>query len=61
MTYYESSQELYITWTRALQELEDHGFDTFASVEEFRAECWNKYKTSNETIDAQHVLNWLGY
>ena len=32
-----------------------------ASVNEFRSECWNKYKNRQETIDAQHVLNWIGY
>ena len=43
-----------------MKELQRHGLDTEQSIEDFNAECWNKYQKDG-AIQAQKVLAWLGY
>ena len=63
LTYSESAQGHHITWTRAIRELDDHGIPSSEHIN-FTLECWAVHATSDDdsaTIDASHVLEWLGY
>lgn len=52
MTYYESAQNLVISYDRAIKEVLSHGAD----IQEFISDLGR-----HSTYNAQHVLNWLGY
>lgn len=60
MTYSESAEGQTIDYDRATRELERHCVDDWCSLQDFNRECWNVH-ASGGTIDAVHVLNWLGY
>ena len=56
MTYSESAEGIQITWSRALEEVNEH----VADVDDFEVECWDVHAVG-EFIDAGEVLRWLGY
>ncbi len=56
MTYYDSAAGTTITLERAYKELKDHGSEE--NFEEMVAELCPKGET---TLDAQALLEWLGY
>ena len=55
MEYYESAENLTISRSRAIKELEGHGLPV-SEYELFFAEVGDE-----ETYNAQEVLRWLGY
>ncbi len=60
MDYYESAEDIVITYKRAMSELARHGITDTESMEAFDTECWAIYSDGSD-ISAHHVLNWLGY
>ena len=66
MTYGESANGQMVTWSRCVRELQAHGMDTVESVQRFAKECWNEHCVNSKypllaTIDAKHLMDWLGY
>ena len=63
-TYYESAVSKRIPWRRVVVELDRHGIvcPTNEECDELRA-LGTFHKTGDEswTVDAQRVLDWLGY
>jgi hypothetical protein len=59
MTYYDSAANTVISHEQALDVLDRHGIteDPYGS---FQLECWDAF-SSNDWIQAQRVLDWLGY
>ncbi len=68
-TYSESAQGQMITYQRAISELKKHGLETHTGSRDrtlFERECWHPNMVASDipwesTIDAKHVMNWLGY
>lgn len=59
MTYSESAEGVRITLARAIRELRKHDCEA-EEVYIFVAEVWEEESTDG-TIDAATVMNWLGY
>ena len=60
MDYYDSAYKKPITYKRAIQELRKHSLNDEENAALFKEECWDKY-SKDGTIQAQRVLDWLGY
>jgi len=58
--YYESAEDLPITWRRAILELKRHCIECQEDIWEFKRDCWDRFSKDGE-IQAQRVLAWLGY
>lgn len=61
LSYSLSAKGIQITWDRAMEELESHSCDYHDAIEEFIVECWNVHSRNGDTIDAKHLMDWLGY
>ena len=67
-TYYESAKGYEINWSRAMATLVDHGYPDESldmgpedpDADQFVSECWSVHAVNGQ-IDAQRVLDWLGY
>ena len=68
MTYYESAEGIEIDWSWAMGTLVRHGYPRAwlgmgpgdPRVGQFVSECWSIHAVDGH-IDAQRVLDWLGY
>tara|TARA_R110000824_G_scaffold260899_1_gene449511 strand:- start:3789 stop:4007 length:219 start_codon:yes stop_codon:yes gene_type:complete len=59
-TYADSADGVMIDYDRAYREIDKHYLADWTSLQDFNRECWNVF-ASGGTIDAAHVMNWLGY
>lgn len=68
-TYSESAHGVMITYQRAIRELKKHGIlktGHESARADFDRECWHPNMVAADipweaTIDAKHVMEWLGY